>query len=107
MTEIFSFVLIVGAVLVDTLEAWVLALMGVVIAADLLAGIRYKILIFFGVFQVAGLVGGYFWALEQAQQLDVSGPYAWAIVVGFWCVLTCLGNAAVFLFGLITSRHEA
>jgi len=104
MTEVLSFVFIVGAMLVDVLETWVLALMGLVIVIDLLAGARHKPLFFFSFFQAAGLVGGYLWASQMAQQQDVSGPYAWTFVVGFWCVFAVFGHAAIALVRLITYR---
>lgn len=101
MAEVVSFVFTVGAALTDSLEVWVLALMGLIIGVDLLAGRRLKPLLFFGIAEAAGLVGGYFWASHTAHEQDVSGPYAWALVVGVWCILTVLTHTTVALVWLL------
>lgn len=106
MTEILSTVFIIGAALVDSLEAWVLVLMVLVIVIDLIAGIRRKPLMVFSFFQVAGLVAGYLWASQVALKQDVSGPYAWAFVVGFWCVFAVIFHIAMVLIRLMSPRQK-
>ncbi|WP_122074968.1 hypothetical protein [Pseudophaeobacter sp. EL27] len=102
MTEISFTVFSLGAALTDTLEAWVLALMGLVLGIDLVLGIRRKAFLHLGFIQAFGLTGSYLWASWMAQQQDISGPYAWSLVVGLWFIL-----AAVFHLGLVAIRLTA
>lgn len=94
MTEILSAVFTIGAGLTDRLDVWVLGLMGLVIVVDFIVGIRRKLFLTFSIFQVVGLVAGYIWTYSMALQQDVSGPYAWAFVVGTWCIVAVLFHAA-------------
>ena len=106
MAEILYFLFRVGASLTDSLEGWVLAMMGIVIALDAAFGIRYRALLAFGAFQVVGLGVGYLWVLHISRQQDVAGPYAWANVVGSWAVATVIVHTAFVLIWLFAFRER-
>ena len=84
LTEIASFFFMLGAMVVDTLEGWTLALFVLVIIFDTYVGLRNRYVLIFNALQIIGLVLGYLWANSVFQRQDVAGPYAWAIVVGIW-----------------------
>ena len=102
MTEVLRTIFIIGARLTDTLEVWVLGLMGLVIVFDLIVGIRSRPFLAFSIFQIVGLGAGYLWASWMASQQDISGPYAWAIGVGAWCISTVLFHVAHTIVVLIS-----
>jgi hypothetical protein len=104
VTEILSTVFIVGSGLTDTLEVWVLALIFLIIAIDLIVGIRHKVFLIFSGLQAIGMVGGYLWASWVALQQDVAGPYAWAFVVGTWFFATAISHIIFATVRLITPR---
>lgn len=106
VTEFLSTVFSFGAALTDTLEGWVLALMGLVILLDFVVGTRRKPFLAFGIFQVAGLIGGYLWASWIAQQQDVAGPYAWAFVIGLWCIFAAAFHVPIVVTKLFARRQE-
>lgn len=105
MEKILSIVLNVGATLTGTLEAWVLALMAIVLLIDLIFGIKRRQFLIAGLLLFIGLVGGYFWTSSMAQHQDVAGPYAWAFVVGFWFIFAAIFHILIVLALLRAPRR--
>lgn len=83
-------VTMVGAHLQESIEGWVLLLFAGVIALDMYFGRKDKLLFIAGVVQVLGLAYGYVWVLGVFADHDVSGPWAWGLVVGSWLILVVI-----------------
>lgn len=105
MTEITSLVFMFGALIIDSLEGWTLALFALVIALDSYLGLRAKIVLAFNIIQFFGLISGYIWAVSVGQKQDVAGPYAWAFVVGVWIICVVLFHMFYLLHKLNTRRR--
>lgn len=103
-TDELSSVFLVGAFLTDKLEGWEFVLFAAVIAFDVWIARKSKIFLSLAVSQIFILLIGYLWALSVARDQDVSGPYAWALVVGFWCIFAALTHVCTWV--VVTHREK-
>ena len=90
------FLALIGGGLSSLLGPWILGLIAGVFLFDLWLGLRDRRLLVFAGLQAVGLIAGYAWMVSVGREMDVAGPWAWAMVVGGWA-LSCLGFHAWFL----------
>lgn len=102
MTDLLSVVFLLGASLTDTPEVWILVLIGFVILFDFWVGLRKPYFLTFGLLQLAVVVSGYIWATGVAAKQDVSGPYAWAFVIGAWLIVTFLFHSIGLFVNIVS-----
>jgi len=100
MTYLLIIIMQLGDTFTYFFGNWQAAIFAAIVIIDLIIGLKRKYFVVIAIVQIIIVAAGIVWTFYEFNKQDVAGPYAWALAVGFWFVITILLHAAYAIYGL-------